>query len=477
MLAGLVILLALTGVSFWLASQTNDIATELTRLRAVRTLSASTLELLLNAETGQRGFLLTDDRQYLQPYEEAGPQLNTTLETLGTLVASDPNELQSVARLTALKDAKLSELAKTIDLATTGHRDAALELVQAGRGKHLMDEMRSLLDSLTVHAEARVVSVLNQLNSNANILAWTTFVGSAFLAMFAGAAFWIVARYTKNLVEARHEVEALNIGLEQKVADRTSMLSRANDEIQRFAYIVSHDLRAPLVNIMGFTGELEAGTAALQQFVAAPDGDAALSDAARTAANEDLPEAVRFIRASTAKMDVLINAILKLSREGRRELNPEPVDLRKLFAATIASVRHQLDTIGAQIELPERFPMIVSDRLALEQIFGNLTDNAVKYLSPDRPGQIAIQAEQMGDYVQLTIVDNGRGIAPQDHERIFDLFRRSGAQDRPGEGIGLAHVRALVRRLGGEITVHSKPGAGAAFKVILPKILKKERFS
>jgi signal transduction histidine kinase len=261
------------------------------------------------------------------------------------------------------------------------------------------------------------------------------------------------------------------VGLERRVAERTSALARANDEIQRFAYIVSHDLRAPLVNIMGFTKELEVGTAALQKFVAAGSAETAdLTEAAQTAANDDLPEAVRFIRASTAKMDTLINAILKMSREGRRELNLEPVDLEKLFASTAASVRHQVDEAGARFELAARAPTIVSDRVALEQIFGNLVDNAVKYLSPDRPGVIKVQVKET-DRVQITVTDNGRGIAPQDHERIFELFRRSGAQDRPGEGIGLAHVRALVRRLGGDITVQSQLGEGAAFQVSLPKSL------
>ena len=115
--------------------------------------------------------------------------------------------------------------------------------------------------------------------------------------------------------------------------------------------------------------------------------------------------------------------------------------------------------------------MIVSDRLALEQIFGNLVDNAVKYLTPDAAGPRSTCAARReaaaGSCVE--VADNGRGIAAQDHERIFELFRRSGAQDRPGEGIGLAHVRALVRRLGGDITVQSELGRGTTFQVALPR--------
>ena len=171
-------------------------------------------------------------------------------------------------------------------------------------------------------------------------------------------------------------------------------------------------------------------------------------------------------------MDGLINAILKLSREGRRELRPEPVDLVALFKNAAASVRHQTDEVGAEISVPASAPALISDRLAMEQIVGNVVDNAVKYLSRDRPGRIAITAGETARRVHIDIADNGRGIAEQDHERIFELFRRAGAQDRPGEGIGLAHVRALVRRLGGDITVQSELGRGTTFRIDLPRRLR-----
>jgi signal transduction histidine kinase len=221
---------------------------------------------------------------------------------------------------------------------------------------------------------------------------------------------------------------------------------------------------------MGFTSELETGVASLH--LASEQPDAALVEEARVAADDDIPEAVRFIRASTGKMDGLINAILRLSREGRRTLQPEPVDLVRLSAQAAASLKHQLDEAGATIALPATAPSLITDRLALEQVIGNVLDNAVKYLARDRPGRIVVAAEQVAGRVRVTVSDNGRGIDPQDHERIFELFRRAGTQDRPGEGIGLAHVRALVRRLGGDITVSSELGRGSAFQIDLPTRLR-----
>ncbi|RZM11781.1 MAG: ATP-binding protein, partial [Sphingomonas sp.] len=112
-----------------------------------------------------------------------------------------------------------------------------------------------------------------------------------------------------------------------------------------------------------------------------------------------------------------------------------------------------------------------ADRLAIEQILSNLIENATKYLKPGRPGVITVSGHEERGRVLLSVADNGRGIDTRDHARVFDLFRRSGAQDQPGEGIGLAHVRALAYRLGGTIDLTSELGEGATFRLNLPKTL------
>jgi signal transduction histidine kinase len=142
----------------------------------------------------------------------------------------------------------------------------------------------------------------------------------------------------------------------------------------------------------------------------------------------------------------------------------------QLLETQRGSVAHQLHERGAEL-LIEPVPDLTSDRLAIEQIFGNLIDNAVKYLHSSRAGRIVVRGRNLADNVLYEVEDNGRGIDPKDFERIFDLFRRSGAQDQQGEGIGLAHVRALVRRLGGTISVSSRVGEGSTFTVILPKYI------
>ncbi|HZB63007.1 MAG TPA: PAS domain-containing sensor histidine kinase, partial [Microvirga sp.] len=254
------------------------------------------------------------------------------------------------------------------------------------------------------------------------------------------------------------------------LAERVAELDAANEEIQRFAYIVSHDLRAPLVNVMGFTSELESAQAEIEQFYkqASEKVPELITPDIKAVIETDLAEAIGFIRTSSVRMDKLINAILKLSREGRRVLAPEPLDMRQLLEGHRQSLAHQLSEREADLVI-ESAPDLIGDRLVVDQIFGNLIENAVKYLRPGRPGRIVVRGSDVGPAIRYEVEDNGRGIEAKDFERIFDLFRRSGVQDQPGEGIGLAHVRALVRRLGGAITVSSKFGEGTVFTVTLPK--------
>ncbi|HVA12050.1 MAG TPA: PAS domain-containing sensor histidine kinase [Stellaceae bacterium] len=262
---------------------------------------------------------------------------------------------------------------------------------------------------------------------------------------------------------ARKRVEA-----EQKKLDQR--LREANEEIQRFAHVVSHDLRSPLVNIMGFASELDVWRKRVFERIAAlrariggeqeDEGDKALYS--------DVEEALGFIKSSVTKMDRLIAALLKLSREGQRQFQPQFIDMSQLLRSTLEAMAYQAQTVNAKINIDE-LPNITSDRLALEQVFSNLMDNAVKYLRPGMPGSIEVRATEGNGAITYEVRDNGRGIDVKDRERIFDLFRRSGVQDRPGDGIGLAHARTLVRRLGGSINVESEPDRGTVFSVTLPK--------
>jgi signal transduction histidine kinase len=307
-----------------------------------------------------------------------------------------------------------------------------------------------------------------------------TIAGSCLVIVLAGISIFLVRRESRARDAAESRLRDSNVNLEATVDERTADLREANEEIQRFAYIVSHDLRSPLVNIMGFTSELEElrssifrRIAALGHAVAATTAPAAPVDAEPALEgedkqlSEDFTEALGFIKSSIAKMDRLISAILNLTREGKREFEPVKIDMRELIEAIISTVAHQAEEAKAEIHVAP-LPDIIGDRLALEQIFSNLIDNAVKYLKPGVPGEISVRGRTKFGFAVFEISDNGRGIDPKDHQRIFDLFRRAGTQDKPGQGIGLAHVRALIRRLGGTMSVSSELGNGSTFTITLP---------
>lgn len=160
-------------------------------------------------------------------------------------------------------------------------------------------------------------------------------------------------------------------------------------------------------------------------------------------------------------------AILRISREGSRPLNQELVDAKAVVESIVAGVAHQIREKSAQVEVGP-LPPVVTDRLALEQIFSILIENAIKFLRPGQRGEIRIDGRARGGEVVYVVTDNGRGIHARDHQRIFELFRRSGPQDVPGEGMGLAYVSAQVRRLGGTVSVDSAPDRGSSFKLTLP---------
>lgn len=425
---------------------------------------------LEQSETARRGFLLSGQPLFASLYRENAQRLGDQLDALETLTGDNAQQTASVARIRRLLDRVQLARDRSVVMVETGMADAARQAFDRDATVVAMRAIRARLRAMDA-SEASLLNIRAR-DQAASARSFLFILAAAGLLVIAVAAVSLltVLRFTRDLGRSRGELKRLNDTLEDQVAERTDDLSRANDEIQRFAYIVSHDLRSPLVNVMGFTAELEAGTKTIAALVdrVEQEAPAILDDDARMAAREDLPEAIGFIRTSTAKMDRLINAILKLSREGRRTITPEPIDMAALVASIRDTLQHRLDEVGGTVAAAGALPTVVSDRLALEQIFANVIENAVKYRHADRPVRITVRGSAAGPRAVFEIVDNGRGIDPRDHARVFDLFRRSGAQDQPGEGIGLAHVRALTYRLGGTIDVASTLGDGATFRIALP---------
>jgi signal transduction histidine kinase len=477
LLLGLTALIVIVMFNLWLVREAGVYSERVNAARLQRTAIVDLQNLILDAETGQRGYLLTGNPAYLKPYLEARQNSEAQLAGFMSIMNGDPLQKADASKLAPMITNKLAELQQTIDLANANKRDEALARVKTNLGQALMAQARQIFSVMLQRSEERMDGAVRDEQQSISTLRWVTICASIFIISVVGGSTWVVMLYTRRLILAQKEIGALNQGLEERVRERTAELGRANEEIQRFAYIVTHDLRAPLVNIMGFTSELEGSLKTIQNAFRpthtgeVTDGPAA--EEVRAAVLQDLPEAIGFIRTSIRKMDGLINAILKLSREGRRVLTPEALRVDALLQNAAANLQHQVAEADGKVEIEAKVPLVISDRLALEHIFGNLIDNAVKYRAPQRPLKVLIRArESPGQRIIIEIEDNGRGIAKADQDRVFELFRRSGDQNLPGEGIGLAHVRTMIRNLGGDITLASELGHGTTIKLNLPKDLR-----
>lgn len=284
--------------------------------------------------------------------------------------------------------------------------------------------------------------------------------GSAVFIAALGVFLWQTLKQTAVI-----PLERLN----RELSTSNDEFRKINEELKNFVYIVSHDMRAPLVSIKGFTGELERSLEEINAVINACGRQVSAEHRERLAEilQQDVAEDIKFIGSAVSRIDGQINAILALSRLGQKALKPEPVNMEALVRAILSSLAHQIEQRRVTVTVGE-MPAITADRISLEQIMGNLLDNAVKYLDPRRDGEIAITAEEGEAEVTVRVRDNGRGIAGDDIRKVFDLFRRAGRQDVPGEGAGLAYVKTLVHRHGGRIWCESRLDVGTTFTFTIP---------
>jgi hypothetical protein len=482
--AGFLVLVAISLISLVLVNKARDDNRWVVHTVEVENQISTVLLDVRRAESAARGYLLTAQPKFLTEHEAAVERISPGVDKLANLTIDSPVQIESSKQLREAIGSRLAEFTKAVDYVKRDDIPGGIAMLRDGSGT-AVQRIGDLATAMRAEEDRLFKMRTLAADQSQTLAAIVTTTGSGLVLFLAGASLFLVRRSTRARDEAEQKLRDININLEATVETRTADLREANEEIQRFAYIVSHDLRSPLVNIMGFTSELEelrtdiftriarySRAATSVPAAPAPIGDSDPAEAPELQAedkqlSQDFSEALGFIKSSIGKMDRLITAILNLTREGRRDFRPVEIDTRELIENIISSVAHQASEAQAQIRI-EPLPAIVSDRLALEQIFSNLVDNALKYLKPGVPGDILIKGRAKLGFVIFDIIDNGRGIDPKDHSRIFDLFRRAGLQDRQGQGIGLAHVRTLVRRLGGTINVSSELHEGSTFTVTLP---------
>lgn len=247
----------------------------------------------------------------------------------------------------------------------------------------------------------------------------------------------------------------LTATLDQRVKERTAELERSNRELDQFAYVASHDLKAPLraiVNLAGWIAE-DAG------------------DRLPTPSKEHLEK----LRGRALRMERLLDDLLTYSRVGRRDGVAEEVKTEALIQDTVYLLAPPADF---QVRVEPELPALFTPRTPLELVFRNLISNAIKHHHQPEQGLVQITARDLGDFVEFEVRDNGPGIEPQYHERIFGMFQTLRPRDEvEGSGMGLAIAKRAVEYRGGAIQIESAVGAGTSFRFTWPKRTTKSKSS
>ncbi|HEY9878968.1 MAG TPA: ATP-binding protein [Leptolyngbyaceae cyanobacterium] len=252
-----------------------------------------------------------------------------------------------------------------------------------------------------------------------------------------------VSARTEELKSANQTLDATN----QELKNLTAQLEVANQDLKEFTYIVSHDLRAPLRIIQGFSQFL------IEDEQLSPKG---LEDA-------------QIIASQAQQADTLIRQLLDYSRLGKTQISIEPTSLSSVLAHVLEKIRLFMQEQNACIQVKEPLPVVAANSLILEQILSNLLTNAVKFTRPSTQSEVRIWAEKFDDSARLWIEDNGIGIEEEQQQEIFKPFTRLHSVDQyPGSGIGLAIVRKSVDLLGGAVGVYSSKEWGSRFWIELP---------
>ncbi|MHC5199665.1 MAG: PAS domain-containing sensor histidine kinase, partial [Planctomycetota bacterium] len=261
---------------------------------------------------------------------------------------------------------------------------------------------------------------------------------------------------------------------DRKVAEQQrevlmEQIQNRNDELQSIVFTAAHDLRSPLVNIAGFTGELEKGLTQLAEALNGAPLDADIAERIDFLLKTDLAESLRLVKFGNQQMDMLLGGLMRVSRVGTAALKLITLDMNEMFAKVIRGFQYQINTLGVDVSVQDDLPDCIGDYSLLAQVFINLLDNAIKYRHPQRELVIEIGGTLRGETVEYTIADNGIGIEPEHTEKVFDLFcQLERRQAGGGEGLGLTIVRRILDRQHGSARIDSTPGLGTTVHIRMP---------
>ena len=405
------------------------------------------LEISFGMAKHGEGYLFTGLIRDVSRRKEAERQLRETEERFGLLVRL----AEDYAIITMAPDGAISTWnpgAQRI----FGYTDS--EVIGKGQGIFFTEEDRAedvpARQLSRAEAEGHVLDERWQVRKNGSRF-WAS--GSTVCLRTEEGTVRGFAKILRDITERKKVEEGireLNQELEIRVQRRTAALQESKEQMEAFSYTVAHDLRAPLRAMQGFA-------------------HAMLDDYGKRLD----PAGVEFlerIMASAHRMDELIQDLLAYSQLSRSDLSFKPASVKEVVENTLIAYERIIKEAHAEVKLSLDGLFVRAHPATLENALGNLISNAIKFTPPGQTPKLHIRAINQGNTVQISVQDNGIGIAPEHHERIFRVFERLHSQEAyPGTGIGLALVRKGVERMGGKVGVVSDPGKGSLFWIELPR--------
>ena len=453
----LLVLLIISFVSYFIIQKLRDESGWVDHSYQVLNNVENMISSLRDAETSQRGFLLTHDSTFLQPYFGSEQKCNTSLNKIKELTRDNAAQQKLIDTLTQLAAIKFRILKQgftvTNDSSRSDNRKAVLSF-----GNKIMDQIRVVVSAIEME-ESRL---LGQRKAVTNHYAYISQIvlssGLLFAIIIISIAFFVFQSELRQRRNITNQLKSYQAALQ----DQIKLLNASNLELEQFAYVASHDLQEPLRKITSYSDRITA------RYKNALDAEA------QTYFDR--------IASAASRMRNLIDDLLSYSKNSRAPNEMKEVDLNHVFKTVMddleLSIKNQNATITA-----ENLPVVKGEEIQLRQLFQNLISNALKFTNPGATPLIDITSRAISEnewpvnsakkrskkYFEIDIKDNGIGFEEKYADKIFVIFQRlHGGNEYDGTGIGLAICKKITENHDGFITVKSQPGNGTTFRVILP---------
>jgi signal transduction histidine kinase len=464
--AVLLFLIANSVISYQMTWRLIDNERWVTHTHEVLNEIAGMLSAVKDAETGERGFLITGEESYLAPYSAGLVELRQHLDRFRFLTVDNRSQQRRLAELMPLLAAREAQLADGIDRRRAAGADGARASMLSGEGQRTMDAIRWAAGGMTAE-ENRLLRLRGvRAKAGGRAALWTLSLANLLLLALVAAVAYLTYRDLRQRRRAEEALRAAHDELEVRVDQRTAELAatterlqqstleleRSNRELQDFAFVASHDLQEPLRKIQAFGDRLKS-----------KHGGALGTDGVDYLAR---------MQGAAHRMHTLINDLLTFSRVTSKAQPFVPVDLDRIATEVLSDLEERIERSGARVETAP-LPTLDADPLQMRQLLQNLVANALKF---HRAGETpvvrilsAVEGNGDGPQARITVADNGIGFDMKYLDRIFTPFQRlHGRSEYEGTGMGLAVCRRIVEHHGGTLTAESAPGQGARFLVTLP---------